>query len=62
MDKKHNTAKLAAICVGCKFGTIKSGKEFICSRPDMGATEVAAAVIDTFFGEVCKCYQPTNPK
>lgn len=48
------------MCVGCKHNTIKSGKEFICNRPGMGATEVAAAVIDSFFGGCCKGYEPTT--
>lgn len=61
MKQKHNT-KLAALCMGCKFATIQSGAEFICNRPGMSATEVAATVIDTFFGERCKEYEPTKNK
>lgn len=58
--QKQNAPKLAALCMGCKFATIQSGAEFVCNRPGMGATEVAAAVIDTFFGERCKGYEPTK--
>lgn len=59
MYKKQNT-KLAALCVGCKFSTIASGREFVCNRSGMGATEVAAAVIDSFFGGCCKGYEPAT--
>lgn len=62
MKQKQNAPKLTALCIGCKFATIQSGTEFICNRPGMSATEVAAAVIDTFFGERCKEYEPTKNK
>lgn len=57
MKQRKDTTKLANLCVGCKHSTIASGKEFICNRPGMATTEIAAAVIDTFFGERCKHYQ-----
>lgn len=56
MKQKQNAPKLAALCMGCKFATIQSGTEFICNRPGMSATEVAAAVIDTFFGDEAECF------
>ena len=58
--KTKNKNALGSMCVGCKHNTIKSGKEFICNRPGMGPTEVAAAVIDSFFGGCCKGYEPTT--
>lgn len=60
MEQDKN--QLAGLCIGCKWNTIKSGKEYICNRPDMGATEVAEQVVNAFFGEVCKCYEPTTSR
>lgn len=58
--KTKNKNALGSMCVGCKFSTIASGREFVCNRPGMGATEAAAAVIDSFFGGCCKGYEPTT--
>lgn len=52
--------ELKALCVGCRWNTIKSGAEYICNRPDMEAADVAEQVVNAFFGEVCKCYEPTT--
>ena len=60
MKAKRDKATLATLCVGCKYGTIASGSKFVCNRPDMGAAGVAAAVVDTFFGDGCKGYEPTE--
>lgn len=61
MDKKQN-AKLAALCVGCKFSTIASGREFVCNRPGQTIEALTAAAIDAFFGDKAKCYEPTKIK
>lgn len=62
MKANRNKTTLTALCVGCKYGTIASGTEFVCNRPDMDAAGVAAAVIETFFGGDCKGYDPTEPR
>lgn len=59
MKKKRNNCEISALCLGCKYSTIASGKEFICNRPDMGVTAVAAAIVDSFFGDCCKGYEAT---
>lgn len=62
MKEKRNNSEITYPCVGCKFSTKASEKDLICNRPGQTSEEAVAAVIDTFFGEVCKCYQPTNHK
>lgn len=61
MKRTDTTKALTAMCVGCKYSTIASGTEFICSNPTNSTSDIAANVIDTFFGEGCKCYTPGSP-
>lgn len=62
MDKKQNTKLLAALCVGCKFSTIASGREFVCNRPGQTIEALTAAAIDAFFGDKAKCYEANKIK
>lgn len=62
MDKKQNTKLLAALCVGCKFSTIASGREFVCNRPGQTIEALTAAAIDAFFGDKAGCFVPAKIK
>lgn len=43
-------------CKGCAYGCRAAKSRYICNHPLMNVEEAAAAMIDAFFGEVCKCY------
>ena len=60
--KTKNKNALGSMCVGCKFSTIASGREFVCNRPGQTIEALTAAAIDAFFGDKAKCYEPTKIK
>lgn len=46
------------MCVGCKFSTIASGTEFICSNPTISINDIAAGIMDAFFDDEPSCFKP----
>ena len=48
-----------SMCLGCRYNTIKTGKEFICDRPGMTSAKIAEEAINLFFGEPASCNEPT---
>lgn len=53
----EDTLNLTDLCKSCKFGK-QTANDTLCLNPEMGLTEVAASMIDAFFGDECGRYEP----